>query len=408
MGDYNRFKMVCSEIDHYPSYSELMYKYSFTREDILSIKQQKEIDNDFIKLPLLGEYGTPILYWNNPEILSHFSGSHDLIRNSSLDEFSDFRDSEMMNKFVFSEIESSLSIEGVRSTRAAIERINQTDYEQLKDKNDIIIKNMILAYEYVKDKEITENNIYTLYQILSKQCLDSGNQLLPGNYYRHDVVHIVDAANAIVDRGIDWKQLSKSMRQLIEYIHLPKTHSEHLVASHIIHFYMIYLHPYFDYNGRMARVLSFWYNIRFAPSLSLLLVSEGVNNKINKNGYYTSISNSRNMNNDITYFLEYMSNIILQFSKVYINYYQLLEMFKTNGEVIQRSVEIALKYVLSMNDSDPGYFDWKDYRDYTNADYSKTQYLNLLNTLLRLDILESKEIKKAKLFRLKKEQWNLI
>ena len=188
--------------------------------------------------------------------------------------FSDFRNSEILNGFVFSEIESSLAIEGIRSTRAQIEKLDQANYEDLNQLNDIIVKNMLLGYEFVKGHDITEENIFQLYKILSKKCLKDTEQLNPNALYRHDEVNIVDGANAVVDRGIDWNLLPTLMSQLIDFMNTDKTYEEHLIASHIIHYYLVYLHPYFDYNGRMARVLSFWYNLKHAPSLSLLLVSE--------------------------------------------------------------------------------------------------------------------------------------
>ena len=66
-----------------------------------------------------------------------------------MNQFSDYRNSEIINGFIFSEIESSLSIEGVSSTRTQIERLYKTEYEDLTDRNDIIIKNMLLGYEFV-------------------------------------------------------------------------------------------------------------------------------------------------------------------------------------------------------------------------------------------------------------------
>lgn len=229
-------------------------------------------------------------------------GSQDLIRNSVMNNFSDFRDSEIINGFVFSEIESSLAIEGVRSTRAKIEQLNKQDYENLTEMNDVIVKNMLLGYEFVKTNHINQENIFRLYNILTKRCLNDHEKLFPGNYYRHDEVNIVDASNAVVDQGVDWQKLPKLMNLLIDYINKEKTYEEHLIASHVIHFYLIYLHPYFDYNGRMARVLSFWYNYRNAPSLSLLLVSEAINNKNHINQYYNAIFNSRKSGNDISFF----------------------------------------------------------------------------------------------------------
>ncbi len=408
MLEYLKFKELCESIDHYPAQSELIYKYGFKREEVNRLIDDKLNDKDYVKTGLHGENGSQLIYWNKSEILTKFSGSQDLIKNSVLNEFTDLRDSELIKGFVFSEIESSLSIEGVRSTRAKIEKINKMNYENLIEENDIIIKNMLLAYEFVKENEITEGNIFAMYRILSRKCLKQVEQLLEGNYYRHDEVNIVDSANAVVDRGVKWQLIPKLMAELFKYIHKEKTYQNHLIASHVIHFYLVYIHPYFDYNGRMARVLSFWYNIKYAPSLSLLLVSEAINSKAYKNNYYTALSNSRNMDNDITYFLEYMSNIILEYTKVYINFYSLLKKLKSQGHIPSRSTEIALKYVLALPNSKVGFFDWRDYKDFTNDDFSKVQYLKLLNSLVDLNILKTQEHKKAKLFTLNQDDWNLM
>lgn len=139
-----------------------------------------------------------------------------------MNQFADWRESEMLNGFLFSEIESSLAVEGIRSTRAQIEKLNKVDYDDLTETNDIIIKNMLLGYEFVKNNDITEENIFKLYSLLSKRCLKGDEQLLPGYKYRHDEVSIVDAVKVVVDKGINWKLLPKLMNELMVYINQEK------------------------------------------------------------------------------------------------------------------------------------------------------------------------------------------
>jgi Fic family protein len=301
-----------------------------------------------------------------------------------------------------------LAIEGIRSTRVQIEKLDQANYEDLDQLNDIIVKNMLLGYEFVKGHDITEENIFRLYKILSKKCLKDTEQLIPDALYRHDEVNIVDGANAVVDRGVDWNLLPTLMSQLIDFMNTDKTYEEHLIASHIIHYYLVYLHPYFDYNGRMARVLSFWYNLKHAPSLSLLLVSEAINNRIHKQGYYNAIMNSRNAGNDITYFLEYMGDIVLKYSKIYINFYSIKAQLKGKGMILSRALEIALKNVLAIPVTGEGFFDWKDYKDFSHDSFSKQYYLRLLNDLTELQILKVVEHKKSNLYQLNADLWDLI
>ncbi len=408
MNVYENFKNICKKLDHYPTQSELIYKFGLNREELKEISLEKYRDDEYHKIRLASPSGNHLLYWNEEKLIMHFQGSQDLIRNSKMNQLSDFHHSEILNGFVFSEIESSLAIEGIRSTRAQIEKLDKTDYDDLDQLNDIIVKNMLLGYEFVKKHDITEENIFQLYKILSKKGLKDDEQLNAGAFYRHDEVNIVDRTNAVVDRGVDWKLLPALMNQLIDFMNKDKTYEEHLIASHIIHYYFVYLHPYFDYNGRMARVLSFWYNLKHAPSLSLLLVSEAINNKNHKQGYYNAIMNSRNTGNDITYFLEYMGNIMLEYSKIYINFYNIKAKLKGKGERLNRALEIALKYVLAIPVTGAGFFDWKDYKDFSHDSFSKQYYLRLLNDLTELQILKVIEHKKTNLYQLNADFWDLI
>lgn len=407
MTTFEKYKEIIRESNKYPTISELIYKYGFTKNEIENVNQYKVSDPNYIKLDLFDQVGNPLLYWNDDKIIMNFLGSQELIRNSNMNQFFDYNDSEIYNGFIFSEIKSSLLIEGVRSTRAQIEKLNKLEYDIVIQPNDIIVKNMLMGYEFVRNNPITEENIFKLYNILSKNSLSEHEKLRPGNYYRHDNVDIVDGRQVVVDKGVKYETLNSLMKQLITFINKEKTFEQHLIASHIIHYYIAYLHPYFDYNGRIARVMSFWYNLENAPSLSLLLVNEAINNKLHKKDYYNAIMNSRKSDNDLSYFLEYMGDIILKYTKVYINFYNILKKLKEQGVIVNRSNEIALKNVLSVSSHDK-YFDWKDYRDYTVDDFSKQYYLKLLNKLVELEILSTKEYKKTKLFKLNASKWDLI
>ena len=114
------------------------------------------------------------------------------------------------------------------------------------------------------------------------------------------------------------------------------------------------------------------------------------------------------MNNDITYFLEYMSNIILKYSKVYINFYTISNKLKGQGIILNRAIELALKNVLSLPTSKDEYFDWRDYKNFTNDDFSKQYYFKLLNELENINILITKDHKNAKLFKLNTKDWDLM
>lgn len=408
MSNYKDYSELLKTLTKYPTPTDLVFKHKFTHNELISINQKKYKDNNYTKIELFNEDGTNLIFFNSDYINHKLIDSESLINNANIDSLLDIDDEDLINGFIFSEIESSLAIEGVRSTRAKIEKINKTEYNNLKNDNEIIVKNMLEAYSYMKNHTISKENILKLYNIVSKNCLEQNEKLILGNNYRHDSVEVIGNNERIIDTGVDYSKLNTLMDQLIDYIHIKKTPNNHIIAPHIIHFYMVYLHPYFDYNGRMARALSFWYSMQYSPLFSSLFISEAINNKKNKKRYYNSISLSRKANNDITYFIEYMADIILEHSIVYINYYNIIESLQGKGEVISRAIQITIKNVLVMYSIKDEYFDWKKYKSYTPDKFSKVQYLKNLNRLVDLKILTVKKHKKVNLYKFNFKKRHII
>ncbi|KFZ26034.1 MAG: Fic/DOC family protein [Candidatus Izimaplasma bacterium HR2] len=408
MSKYKEYSALINSVTKYPTPTDLIYKHKFTHDELKELNVEKFKDSKYVKLNLYDEVTEPVIYLNSDYFTNKLTDSEDLILNSNINKFSNIEDEELVNGFIFSEIESSLAIEGVKSTRAKIEKINTLKYSDLKSQNEIIVKNMLEAYSFVRENNITEVNIFNLYQIISSNCLSDDKKLLKDNYYRHDEVNIIGLNERIVDKGVSSKKLKKMMNDLILFINEEKSNEELLLAPHIIHYYLVYLHPYFDYNGRMARVLSYWYTIKHIPSFSLLFISEAINNNKNKNRYYTAIKLSRKTNNDITYFIEYISDIILEYSMLYINYYNIINKLKGNGKTINRSLQVALENVLAIPKIGDGFFDWKEYKSYSSSDFSKVQYFKLLNSLTDLKILTLKQYKNTNLYKLNSKKWDLL
>lgn len=404
---YQKFKSVTQANERYPTKTDLIYKFGFSRTDLIFINDYKEQDNEYVKLRLTDEKGKKLIYWNNSKIVAAFTDAEHLIQNGLNSYALDVKDEEIINGFIFSEIESTLAIEGVHSTRKEIEKLRTVEYKTLTTKNEIIIKNMLLGYDFIKSHEITVENIYKLYNLLSRNSLAENEKLQEGNFYRHDGVSIVNSAGVIIDRGVEYAALPRLMDELLAYINEPKTLNEHLLAAHIIHFYIVYLHPYFDYNGRMARVLSFWYNLTKAPAVSMLFLNEAISGKTSKPRYYNAIRNARDTDNDLTYFLEYLSEAILKHAKVYVNFYNITDALKEEGKAVSRAAELALKNVLAINDKQKNYFTWQDYKNSVKERYSKQYYFRLLNELVALDVLEVHTDKNTNFYRLNQKKFNL-
>lgn len=182
------------------------------------------------------------------------------------------------------EVYSTLAIESIDSSRESIRKIFKGYAPDGHQENRIYSMKKGLEFIGNKNNKITEENIYQLYQITIADFLDEDSRLMPGNYYRHDTVYVV--GTEIEHTGLDHELLPQYMRKLILFINT-KDDMDELQKAAMIHFYFAYLHPYFDGNGRMARLLHQWYLVqRGYPSTMFVSFSYHINQS--KKQYYNA------------------------------------------------------------------------------------------------------------------------
>jgi len=184
------------------------------------------------------------------------------------------------------EIISTFTIENIDFSRDSVRKI-MAGYAP-SDESENRIYGMKKGLEFISDPThaMTEENIFRLYQTAVGAFLPDEDQLLPGNYYRHDTVYIV--GDKVEHTGITWEKLKSYMGDLIGFIQ-GKTPMNDLLKAALIHFYVAYLHPYFDGNGRMARLLHLWYLVQQGYSSALFIpLSEYVNKS--RKGYYDAFT----------------------------------------------------------------------------------------------------------------------
>ena len=112
------------------------------------------------------------------------------------------------------------------------------------------------------------------------------------------------------------------------------------LLPHICHYYLIYIHPYFDFNGRTARMVSYWVYLLSGLQDFPPVISEAINQT--KHQYYRAIENSRDAHNDITYFLLYLLRVANDYVITYQNLEALEKEAKNKGYII---TETELNYM---------------------------------------------------------------
>lgn len=205
------------------------------------------------------------------------------------------------------EIHSTLIIENIHSSRQSIRRILNGYAPQDEMENRIL--GMKKGLDFISDtfNKITEENIFRLYSLTVGDFLEENDRLLPGQFYRHDNVFIV--GGKVEHQGLAPEKIPERMAQLVKFSG-SDTGMNDLLKAGMIHFYVAYLHPYFDGNGRMARLMHLWYLVQQGYSSALFIPFSSYINK-SKNAYYkayTLIEKNYEISSliDVTPFLVYL------------------------------------------------------------------------------------------------------
>ena len=180
------------------------------------------------------------------------------------------------------EIVSTFTIEQVDFTRDSVRKI--LSGLASADENESRIFGMKKGLEFISDlgNQITEASIHRLYEMAIGAYLPEEDRLLPGQFYRHDSVYVV--GTKVEHAGLPWQELPAYMAELVAFIHEDSEINDLLKAA-LIHFYIAYLHPYFDGNGRMARLVHLWYLAQQGYSSALFVpLSEYISKS--RKGYY--------------------------------------------------------------------------------------------------------------------------
>ena len=287
---------------------------------------------------------------------------------------------------IYSEVEGTLNIEAVPTTRKVVAEIAQGKRDP-KTLNEQIIKNMIDGIDFVnKCPDFNEENLYLLYNILSKGCLDEEDKLINGNHYRHDGVEIGGY------NGCPFGKIKECMDSLFKFIEENKTGKRlSPFLPHIAHYYVLYIHPYFDYNGRTARMVSYWVSLLCNKQMVPTVISEAINQT--KSQYYSAISETRDADNDLTYFLTYIFNISIDYILAYKNIEEIDQALKNKSITLSSVDKAYFKKILICN---KGKFTHNDFTKWIDVNMTKQGALKELNNLCEYGLLKSEASKSGK------------
>lgn len=289
------------------------------------------------------------------------------------------------------ELKSNNAIEGYNQDLSSIINIVNNPYLKVNrlEKEYRRILNLYRGYEYIlSSPEINEENLYNLYKLLSKELLDAPEKLIPYNKYRHDdvYIHYSNILTVEPDKGVDPCNVETYMNQLLDYANNDNDLDtvDLFFKSQIIHFYFVYIHPYFDINGRTSRTTSLWF-LNNNSCYPYTIFNRSI--PYNKRTYYDIIRKVK-FNKNITPFIEFIAlGTKLELEKEYV-----ISSIESNcGYNLEPINKQILQYILTNNSNNT----LLDFSTFYNK-FNPNRNIRFINERLLEPLLEQKIILKGR------------
>ena len=271
------------------------------------------------------------------------------------------------------EIHATFQIESIHSSRNSIRHI-LNGYAP-RNEEEARIYGMKRGLDFIADRQntITEENLHQLYQISTGDYLPEEDRLLPDHFYRHAPVYVVGGEES--REGLPAQQLPDAMKRLVDFANTKDGINE-LHKAAILHFAFAYYHPYFDGNGRTARLLHLWYLVQqgypaalFTPFSRYIAESKAAYYKafdrVEKNALISGYT-------DVTPFLSYFCNEVYNRLQVDVippqTELQVYQIALAEGKITEKE-RLLWEYVLSAYGTEE--FTTKQLeKDFRNAAYA--------------------------------------
>lgn len=120
------------------------------------------------------------------------------------------------------------------------------------------IEDLVAAYEFAKDNDLNEENLLKAHKILSNTLLIKDKR----GKYRNDRMGVFDNTGLIY-LAIEPEYVPDKMKELFNDIKILLKEDLNIAAlfyhAALIHLKFVHIHPFWDGNGRSARLLEKWF-----------------------------------------------------------------------------------------------------------------------------------------------------
>jgi Fic family protein len=263
------------------------------------------------QISLTDSKGQPFGYWLPDCVLRELHFTDQKAGGSFLIEDPSVRTEEKQRYMIRSLVDEAISssqIEGAATTRTVAKEMLRSGRKP-RDRSEQMIYNNYMSMQMIK-KHLTEplstELIMNVHASMTQNTLEdpswAGRFRAPGD----DEIHVIASDGQILHSPPQASDVSSLMERLCAYINGDSAEEfvNPIIKGVLLHFWLAYVHPFMDGNGRTARALFYWFMLKHDYWLfEYLSVSTAILSA--RAQYYRSFLYSEIDDNDATYFIVY-------------------------------------------------------------------------------------------------------
>jgi len=225
--------------------------------------------SQFKKTPIKDKKGNSFTYWIPDSILSdlhyidQYAAGNILVDDPSV--HSTERERYLVNSIMEEAIASS-QLEGAATTRKKAKDMLRTGRKPENRAEQMILNNYLTIKSIKKfvDKPLTIVLISEIQAMITKDTLDEPDTVGRFRNENEDISVVDERDGQTLYVPPPAHELTERMQALCDYANeLQTTEFSHpVIKAILLHFWLAYIHPYVDGNGRTARALFCWYMLK--------------------------------------------------------------------------------------------------------------------------------------------------
>ncbi len=259
-------------------------------------------------LPLTDDEGKFFSYWvtDNAQKALHFldqnTAGQILMDGPTLQ----FEEKERyILKSIMEEAITSSQLEGAATTRVVAKEMLRSGRSP-RDHSERMIFNNYVTITKIKDfsdEKLSPGLLLQIHRLISKDTLENSSQEGRFRAEKDGDIRVLDEKDQVLHTPPHPNLIEGSVRQLCDFANEEDGDFVHpVIRGVLLHFWLAYLHPFADGNGRTARAIFYWYMLRKKYWLFEYLSISRIMRKASVQ-YYRSFLYTEIDERDVTYFI---------------------------------------------------------------------------------------------------------